>query len=83
MLAVENRNNTDLRTIGALFYYCCDELEDIKFVEALQLIIEALKLTLQEKLLLPKETINEFMSYFISSLPYYIKAKLSVVSCES
>ncbi|WP_068557791.1 IS4 family transposase, partial [Thermotalea metallivorans] len=43
MLAVENRNNTDLRTIGALFYYCCDELEDIKFLEALQLIIEALK----------------------------------------
>lgn len=38
MLAVENRNNTDLRTIGALFYYCCDELEYIKFLEVLQLI---------------------------------------------
>jgi len=83
MLAVENRNNTDFRTNGALFCYCCDELEDIKYFEALQLIIEALKLSLQEKLLLPKETINEFMSYFVSSLPDYIKAKLSVVSCES
>jgi len=83
MLAVENRNNTDLRTIGALFYYCCDELEDIKFVEALQLIIEALKVTLQEKLFLSKETINELLGYFVSSLPDYIKAKLSVVSCES
>ena len=83
MLAVENRNNTDLRTIGALFYYCCDELEDIKFFEALQLIIEAIKLTLQKKLFLSKETINEFLSYFVSSLPDYIKAKLLVVSCES
>ncbi len=83
MLAVENRNNTDLRTIGALFYYCCDELEDIKFLEALQLIIEALKIALQEKLFLTKETINEFLNYFVSSLPDYIKAKLSVASCES
>ncbi len=43
MLAVENRNNTDLRTIGTLFYYCCDELEDIKFHEALQLINRGFK----------------------------------------
>lgn len=83
MLAVENRNNTDLRTIGALFYYCCDELEDIKFLEALQFIIEALKTALQEKLFLTKETINEFLDYFVSTLPDYIKAKLSVASCES
>ena len=83
MLAFENRNNTDFRTIGALFYYCCDELEDIKFFEALQLIIEALKFTLQKKLFLSKETIDEFLSYFVSSLPDYIKAKLLVVSCES
>lgn len=83
MLSVENRNNIDLRTIGALFYYCCDELEDIKFLEALQLIIEALKTALQEKLFLTKETISEFLDYFVSSLPDYIKAKLSVASCES
>lgn len=83
MLAVENRNNTDLRTIGALFYYCCDELEDIKFLEALQLIIDVLKTALQEKLYLAKETINEFLDYFVSTLPDYIRAKLSVVSCES
>lgn len=83
MLAVENRNNTDLRTIGALFYYCCDELEDIKFLEALQLIIEALKTALQEKLFLTKETISEFLDYFVSTLPDYIKVKLSVASCES
>lgn len=83
MLAVENRNNTDLRTIGALFYYCCDELDDIKFLEALQLIIEVLKTALQEKLFLTKETITEFLDYFVSALPEYIKAKLSVTSCES
>lgn len=83
MLAVENRNNTDLRTIGALFYYCCDKLDDIKFLEALQLIIEALKTALQEKLFLTRETITEFLGYFVATLPDYIKLKLSVASCES
>jgi hypothetical protein len=83
MLAVENRSYTDLRTIGALFYYWCDELEDIKFFEALLLILEALKTALQEKLFLTKETINEFLDYFVSTLPDHIKVNLSVISCES
>jgi len=83
MLAVESRNNTDLRTIGALFYYCCDELEDIKFHEAIQLILEALITALQEKLFLTKEIISEFLNYFVASSPDYTKAKLSVVSFES
>ena len=60
-----------------------DLIEDIKFLEAQQLLIEALKTALQEKLFLTKETINEFLAYFVSTLPDYIKAKLSVVSCES
>ena len=42
MLAVENRSNTDWRTVGAWFYYCCDELQDIQFIEAIQLIIDVL-----------------------------------------
>lgn len=83
MLAVQNRNNTDLRTIGALFYYCCDELEDIKFLEALQLLIDVLKTALQEKLFLTKEAMDEFLDYFISALPDFIKARVSISSCES
>ena len=83
MLAVQNRNNTDLRTIGALFYYCCDELEDIKFLEALKLLIDVLKTALQEKLFLTKEAMDEFLDYFISALPDFIKARVSISSCES
>lgn len=50
MLALENRNNKDLRTIGGLFYQCCDELHNIQFYEAPQLIIDAPKNVLKEKL---------------------------------
>jgi hypothetical protein len=37
MLAVESRNNQDDRTIGELFYYYSDEMEDIKLSESLMM----------------------------------------------
>jgi hypothetical protein len=55
MLSIEKRNNKDLRTIGGLFYQCCDGLQDIQFCEALQLIIDTLKNILSEKLILSKQ----------------------------
>lgn len=83
MLSVESRNNTDARTIGNLFYHCCDELSDIQLIEAIQLIIDLLKNALAEKLCLDKTTISEFLDYFISSLPCFIKEKMVFLSCES
>ena len=83
MLSVENRDNKDFRTIGALFFYCCDELEDIKFMESLQLIIDAFKSALQEKLFLSREKISELMDYFIFVLPSHIKDKMLFYCCES
>ncbi|WP_099192871.1 IS4 family transposase [Tepidibacter mesophilus] len=77
MLAMESRNNTDLRTVGGLFYHCCDELEDIKFLEAIQVILDLLKCALSEKLTLTKTQINDFLDYFISTLPSFIKDKLA------
>lgn len=83
MLSVENRNNKDLRTFGPLFYYCCDELQDIKFLEAMQIVIDTFNHTLQEKLFLSKEQVSELIDYFMSCLPTYIKEKLMLCSCES
>jgi hypothetical protein len=83
MLSIENRNNQDLRTIGGLFYHCCDEMQDVKFCEALQLIIDTLKNVLNEKIMLSKEIISSIIDSFIEALPSYIKEKLSLLSCES
>ena len=83
MLAVENRKNTDWRTVGALFYHCCDELQDIQFLKAIQLIIDVLKNAFQQKLMLSKALISEFIDYFIDLLPVFLKEKLSLLSCES
>ena len=83
MLSTQSRNNEDLSTIGGLFFDCCDELQDIQFFEAIEIILELLKNALQEKLSLTKEQINSFLDYFISTLPTFIKERLVFLSCES
>ena len=42
LFAVEERRSKDDRTIGELFYLCIDELADIKYQEALRLILVTL-----------------------------------------
>lgn len=83
MLSMQSRNNEDLRTIGGLFYNCCDELQDIQFFESIQVILDLLKDALREKLSLTKEQINLFLDYFISTLPAFLKERLVFLSCES
>lgn len=83
MLAVENRNSEDVRTMGNLFYYCCEELDDIKFTESLRLLMDTLKTTLQEKLFLDEKSMSEFLDCFLSALPDYLSVPLLLSYCES
>jgi len=83
MLSLESRNNTDQRTIGQLFYFCCDELADISYAEALYTILEALKNAVREYFSLCEDKVEEFMDFFINSLPAFLKERLVFSSCES
>lgn len=40
LLALESRETEDPRTLGHLFYVCCDELEDLKFASAILLLMD-------------------------------------------
>ncbi|OAT83667.1 IS4 family transposase [Desulfotomaculum copahuensis] len=83
MLAIEKRNNEDPRTLGNLFYHYCDELQDIKFSEALFLLLDILKESLEELLFLPDRKIREFIDHFVSRLPVFFKERLQLSICES
>jgi len=83
MLSIESRNNQDQRTIGQLFYFCCDELADISYAEALYTILEVLKNAVREYFSLREDKIDEFMNFFISSLPAFLKERLVFSCCES
>lgn len=83
MLALESRCGQDPRTIGNLFYICCDELQDISLVEALQRLLSLLEQFLQEHLQLSEAEIRKLIDYLISGLPSFFKKRLAVCYCES
>lgn len=78
MLAYENRLNTDMRSIGDLFYICCDELKDIQIFEALHLILTILKQVLREKLVMSEQDVKKALDLFFSALPVLFREKLAV-----
>ena len=69
MLAIENRNNKDDRTMGELFFLAHDELQDVNFSEVLKVILDILKEVLQDLLFLTSEQIDSFIDNFIIQLP--------------
>jgi hypothetical protein len=78
MLALESRNSKDPRTIGDLFFYMCDEAEDIKFSMSLMLILELLKKILNENPIVSEEFAYQIMDAFILALPAVWKQKLKL-----
>lgn len=78
MLALESRNSKDPRTIGDLFFYICDEVEDIKFSTSLMLIIEHLRKVLNENLIISEAIAYQIMDAFILNLPAVWKQKLKL-----
>ncbi len=83
MLSLESRCGQDPRTIGNLFYVCCDELQDISLVDALQRIFSLLEQFLDEHLQLAEAEIRKLIDYLIGSLPSFFKERLAVCCCET
>jgi hypothetical protein len=78
MLALESRNSTDPRTIGDLFFYMCDEAEDIKFSMALMMVVELLKKILSANPIISEEAAHQIMDAFLQALPAIWKKKLKL-----
>ena len=69
LLSLQQRNNSDDRTIGELFLLMIDELEDITFAYALQLIVDIMLQMVQERFGLSDDQLDDFMNEFINRLP--------------
>lgn len=83
MLAVASREQADVRTVGGMFYACCDELEDLSFAEALLLILDLLKQALEKTEVLSEALFQEIVNNFIASLPPFLRRSLAILGCES
>ncbi|MCJ7841123.1 hypothetical protein MUB24_09485 [Lederbergia sp. NSJ-179] len=73
MLAMSSREEEDPKTIGQLFYLCCDEMEDLHFAQAFMLILDLLKSTLLEEPVLSEERVQSIIDQLFNKLPRFLK----------
>jgi hypothetical protein len=78
MLALESRNAADPRTVGGFFYDICDEVKDIRFAEALMLILELLARTLAAYPVISEEMATIIINTVFNDLPAIWKQKLQL-----
>ena len=69
LLSLQQRNSCDDRTISELFLLMIDELADITFGHALQLIVDIMLQMIQEHFGLSDAQLDEFVTGFIGRLP--------------
>jgi hypothetical protein len=73
LLAIEERNEKDNRTMGELFFHCCDEMPDMHFSQVLGMMLEMLRATLNDIFFLSDAQINAIMDSFIAKTPVHLR----------
>ncbi len=76
MLSLENREANDERSLGEIFLYFFDEMADITWIQAFQLMLQMFETLLSQHTELSEEKISELVDTFISTLPDLLKTKL-------
>jgi hypothetical protein len=69
MLALAKRTNKDPRTLGTLFYACCEELQQATFAEALALVLMFLQQVMGAATEITRELIRSLIDRFLGELP--------------
>ena len=76
MLSLENRETHDNRSLGELFLYFSDEMSDITWIQAFQMLLQMFRTMLTENTELSDEKISELVDAFMNTLPVLLKTQL-------
>ncbi len=76
MLSLESRELNDNRSLGELFLYFSDEMADITWIQAFQMLLQMFRAILRDNTELTEETINELVDAFMDTLPVLLKTQL-------
>jgi len=76
MLALESRESNDERSLGELFLYLSDEMSDITWIQAFQLLLQMFRTLVTDNTELSDEKINELVDTFMDTIPSLLKSKL-------
>ena len=75
MLSLESRECNDNRSLGELFLYFSDEMSDITWIQAFQMLLQMFRTMLTDNTELSDEQITELVDAFMSTLPVMLKTQ--------
>lgn len=78
MLSLESRESNDSRSLGELFLYFSDEMADITWIQAFQMLLQMFRTMLADNTELSDEKISELVDVFMNALPPLLKTQLRV-----
>ena len=69
-------NPTTNRSLGELFLYFSDEMSDITWIQAFQMLLQMFRTMLSDNTELSEEKINDLVDTFMNTLPALLKSQL-------
>jgi hypothetical protein len=76
MLALENRMEKDIRTVGDLFFHHCEELSDLTLAEAFCLLVKTFVEVASERYFLAEDEVESLLEDFMEALDPSLKKRL-------
>ena len=76
MLSLESRESKDERSLGELFLYFSDEMSDITWIQAFQMLLQMFRTLLIDQMDTSDEKIDELVDAFMDAIPSLLKSKL-------
>lgn len=76
MLSLENRESKDNRSLGELFLYFSDEMSDITWIQAFQMMLQMFRTILSDTVELSEEKMDELVDAFMNAIPVVLKSRL-------
>ena len=76
MLSLESRESNDERSLSKLFLYFSDEMSDIRWIQAFQLLLQMFWELLADNLNIADDKIEILADAFIDIIPTLLKSKL-------
>lgn len=76
MLSLENREANDNRSLCELFLYFSDEMSDITWIQAFQMMLQMFRIILIDNAELTDKKIDELVDALMNALPVLLESKV-------
>lgn len=76
MLSLESRESNDSRSLGELFLYFSDEMSDITWIQAFQMLLQMFRTMLSDNTELSEDKIDELVDTFMNTIPALLRTQL-------